>query len=327
MAIPVGVSTRFETAVPSLERLESYVKSTIDTICESDGYEYTGRKKLRGSVAEKLDTGRVPSWSALDDLLAYTIVVPTRSHEPGVIAKLDAAFDRTRVASRDQVQTAPDVFRFDATRWYGAVRKQPPPPGLLDEDLPLIFEVQIHTAFEHAWTAVTHSLVYKGDRANWQEQRLASQLKASVEQIDLLIDTFEGSAKEIPQGHHGLTDAQTKAREIFASLEEDGFLDAVVPESWQRLIESASQLVRNPGRSAYKTAEALTKLCEGFDASVRDGTFVIAKSGSLMQALVAYELHRGRKQDDLAGFYVVWDESIAGIYGGDGPPSRVDLDS
>ena len=86
-------------------------------------------------------------------------------------------------------------MKADASRFYGRLR-----PSAAERD-PRIdgiqFEIQVQTAFEHAWVAVTHDGVYKGGVVDWRRQRLAASLKAAVEQIDLMVVGFENVVGEI----------------------------------------------------------------------------------------------------------------------------------
>lgn len=61
------------------------------------------------------------------------------------------------------------------------------------------FEIQIKSAFEHAWAVSTHDLVYKSSVIDWKKLRLASQIKATVEQLDTLILAFEQVSETIQE--------------------------------------------------------------------------------------------------------------------------------
>lgn len=326
MGVPRGVRERYAAVESSLDRLHPHIRDTLIPWCDRRSLLLQGRKKTLESVSEKLGTGRYRRWSQLDDLLAYTIVVPTNSHEEQVLGKLGEFFVERRRRTRSDTQKAPDVFRFDATRWYGTVRGDPTPRNLLDEDLEIVFEIQVKTAFEHAWSDVTHALVYKGQLVDWSRKRLAAQLKAVVEQVDGLIDTFETAALGIQGSADWQTDAQAAALKVFLCLEEDDLLDAaVIPGSWQRFAESAYHLARRRSRDAEQATGVLLELCRRFDADVRDGSFLIASSGSLIQALVAYAIALWGPEH-VRRVPVMWDEDLQRFYGDVVPPNTVDLE-
>jgi ppGpp synthetase/RelA/SpoT-type nucleotidyltranferase len=87
------------------------------------------------------------------------------------------------------------VFRFDCTRFIGRLRSPDENTRSPIYDIP--FEVQIKSAFEHAWSATTHLLTYKSSEVNWSKLRLTAQLKAAVEQLDTLVLSFEDATKYI----------------------------------------------------------------------------------------------------------------------------------
>jgi ppGpp synthetase/RelA/SpoT-type nucleotidyltranferase len=63
----------------------------------------------------------------------------------------------------------------------------------------LLFEVQIKSAFDHAWSTATHDLTYKAQQIDWRRLRLAAQIKAIVEQLDVAILGFEKMAPLIAE--------------------------------------------------------------------------------------------------------------------------------
>src|ERR1035438_1489076 len=181
---PEAVRQAYDRVVPLLADVRRYVRETLDPFAKDRGYIFLDRTKDVSSLSEKLESGRFPSWSRLDDLYGCTIVVPVSSHESAVLVKLNASFEAVEVRSRSSAKKAPDVFRFDGVRWYGKISEEAAlvrQPGVGD----IIFEVQVITAFEYAWKTVTHDLVYKGEDVDWKKKRLAAQLKAAVEQIEI----------------------------------------------------------------------------------------------------------------------------------------------
>jgi hypothetical protein len=76
-------------------------------------------------------------------------------------------------------------FDFDDLRLYVAWRDDPvqKPTGLNG----LMFEFQIKTFLQHAWSVATHDLVYKTDDVNWATSRIAFLVKAALENAELSI--------------------------------------------------------------------------------------------------------------------------------------------
>jgi hypothetical protein len=47
--------------------------------------------------------------------------------------------------------------------------------------------IQIKTFLQHAWGLATHDLIYKADEINWAKERIAFQIKATLEQAEVTI--------------------------------------------------------------------------------------------------------------------------------------------
>ncbi len=292
----------------------AYVRSSLAAFCRERQYGLEWRLKGLESLSEKLETGRYEKWSDVDDLVAFTIVVPTASHEAGVLAFLESVFRVVRVRGRTGVPKPPDVFRFDATRCCCRIQRIEPEPELEARAFEIMFEVQIKTAFEHAWSIVTHDLVYKTDDISWAKRRIAAQLKAMVEQIDSLVDNFERVAGDVPGASDLETQAMAEALTILTALCSDGFIDeSLAPASWSRLAENllalASSIVESRGRRA---ATKLRAMAREFDERVRSGEFEPAVAGSLFQAVVAQQSRAG---EDLSRFALVASNELVSIYG------------
>lgn len=190
MIYPSILDRKYNEYKPFVEEVAKQVKETLLNFCDNKGYAFTSRIKSVESLAEKIETGRFKKWSDLDDLFACTVIIPTLLHEKEVIEFCKSAFEIIRRVKRGQNKKSPDTFRFDSTRIYARLRKNDDTDNILSIHQ-IIFEIQIKSAFEHAWSVSTHDLVYKNDEIDWKRFRLAAQLKATVEQLDTLILAFE----------------------------------------------------------------------------------------------------------------------------------------
>jgi ppGpp synthetase/RelA/SpoT-type nucleotidyltranferase len=165
------------------------VRDSLLVLCEDRGFALVSRIKTLESVSEKVETGRFDSWASLDDLVAVTVVIPTLTSEPAVVSFLKDSFKEVELRARSSTFKAPEVFRFDCTRFIGQLRS--PDENSRTPIHDVLFEVQIRSAFEHAWSVTTHALAYKSPEVSWSRLRLTAQLKAAVEQLDTLVLSFE----------------------------------------------------------------------------------------------------------------------------------------
>ena len=316
MAEPEAVRQAFTRVEPLLDEVERYVRETLErNYCRRQRYIFIDRQKTVSSLAEKLDGGRVRAWSELDDLYACTIVVPTAPHENGVVRKLDASFQRAGFRSRSDVRKAPDVFRFDGARWHGRLREETAAdrqPGLGEQ----LFEVQIVTAFEYAWIAVTHDLVYKGDDVDWRRLRLAAQLKAAVEQIEVLIAAFDPASTAIQESPWKETAAKGMIVDRCKLLAADGLVpETLLPLSWRRFADNMFALVRSYEQNPYRIEDAVRTLLDTVDADLRGASPTeLPVSGSLFQYVVSV-VARNETPGTLEKFVVVPSRELADFYG------------
>ncbi|HMO85223.1 MAG TPA: RelA/SpoT domain-containing protein [Lacipirellulaceae bacterium] len=213
--VPIEVEQWLSSLRAPLADVIRRVTEGVRGLCERNGYAYVGRSKSAVSVAEKLETGRVASLRDIDDLFACSVIVPSLSHEDSVLKALEAMFAPVTIKRRNATFKNPDVFRFEATRFIGRIRVSEIEDHRLGQ---VSFEVQIRTAFEHAWSVATHGEAYKGDRVDWKLERLAAQMKALVEQLDMLAVDYAESADSIHEHPCDRTQCEVKALDGIRSL-------------------------------------------------------------------------------------------------------------
>lgn len=269
MPEPEGIRQAFDRVQPLLVDIQRYVRETLEPFCRTRQYIFFDRIKDLDSLSEKLESGRYPAWSDLDDLYGCTIVVPVSTHEPGVLRKLDNSFNRNRVRSRSEARKAPDVFRFDGIRWYGTLRPEAAAqrqPGVGE----VLFEVQVVTAFEYAWITVTHDLVYKADNADWQKERLAAQLKAAVEQIEVIIAAFDTAAVAVLESPWPDSEARSAIIDRCKLLFSDGLVPVTLePRSWRRFADNFVRLVRSFQRDPAQLKSTVVSILDIMDSDLR----------------------------------------------------------
>lgn len=314
MPEPESVRQAFERTEPPLGDVARYVRDTLDQYCRDRKYLFSERTKTSESLAEKLESGRFHRWSKLDDLYACTVVVPVQDHEDRVIRHLDAVFDRKTIRNRDATSKAPDVFRFDGTRWYGTI-----PSTAAAERQPgadeIIFEVQVVTAFEYAWMAVTHDLVYKADEVDWRQLRLAAQLKAAVEQVEVLIAAFDSASSVVRESPWSETTSKSAIVTRFKTLADDGHIPATLePSSWRRFADNVFSLVSSYTPDRRKVEEAVQSLLDKVETELRTPTgFSLPNSGTLFQFVVHVVAANG-SGGNLESFVVVPSGELRDFY-------------
>jgi len=323
---PESIRAAFEKAAAPLADVERYVSTTLESYCRDRNYIFKGRSKTATSLAEKLEGGRYHKWSKIDDLYACTIVIPVAAHEPGVLRDLDRLFTKHRVRGRTNTIKAPDVFRFDGTRWYGTMKSAAAAERQSGAG-EIVFEVQIATAFENAWSTVTHDIVYKADVVDWRQLRLAAQLKAAVEQVEVLISAFETAAGAIESSPWSETSTKAEIVAAFKTLQADGHIpETLVPASWRRFADNVYSLVTSYTPDQRKIPQSVRSLLSAVEDKVRgSGEFKLPTSGSLFQ-LVTTVVASAEGPASLDDFTVVDSAELHDFYGMQSAPKLFEFD-
>jgi ppGpp synthetase/RelA/SpoT-type nucleotidyltranferase len=227
MIYPSILERRYQEYLPFVEAVASRVKDTMLNFCEKNGYALTSRIKTIESLAEKIETGRFKQWSDLDDLFACTVIIPTLNQEQKVTRFCQDTFEISKIIRRGQPKKSPETFRFDSTRIYAHLKRVE--DASADQLLSIFnikFEIQIKSAFEHTWAVSTHDLVYKSSVIDWKKLRLASQIKATVEQLDTLILAFDQVSETI----HESEDPEIKRKCQLAVATQSLFDQEKIPQ-------------------------------------------------------------------------------------------------
>lgn len=256
MIVPSVIASKLANEQAYLKEVSERVRDIVFAYCDREGYAYSGRIKSPESLTEKIETGRFEKWSELDDLFACSIIIPTLKEEVSVVEYVRNKFNVVKVNRRGSSRKDPSVFRFDATRVVARLRNLSPETTPLND---ICFEVQIRTAFEHAWSVTTHALVYKGGPIDWRRLRLAAQLKASVEQLDHLILGFDSAAGLISEQFWAETAAKKAIQDYFQAKLSSGIIpQEVAPDSWQRFCDNVySILLSSPALDRHKPNEGI----------------------------------------------------------------------
>ena len=260
MIYPSILERQYTKYLPFIEDVSKRIKETLINFCEQKGYAFISRIKTVESLAEKIETGRFKSWNDLDDLFACTIIIPTLSSEKQVREFCKSTFDIIRTIKRGQNKKPPDSFKFDSTRIYAKLKTLE--HIKLDKILSIydiIFEIQIKSAFEHAWSVSTHNLVYKNSEIDWRRLRLASQIKATVEHLDMLILAFEKNYEFIENNDFNPIKIKCKlANEINNLFKNNKIPDELRPKDMSRFCDNLYKLFNLRIDKKIKEIELIT---------------------------------------------------------------------
>lgn len=242
---PNELKTKYEKVLPSVKSIKEGVSSVISEYCEVNHLAVVSRIKSLKSLADKIETGRFKKFEDIDDIVGFMIIVPTLNSIPSTIEFLNSSFEIVSLKKRGGAFKPPELFRFDSTRFIGKLKNQNDTnPEKLEYNLS--FEIQIRTAFEYAWSIATHDLTYKTDNLSWKRLRLTSQIKASVEQLDMLISGFENITEHITESKDQILSVQIAVTDLFIKKFEEGSIpDVIRPQNLNRFSESIIKLLHH----------------------------------------------------------------------------------
>lgn len=195
MKISSSISTLYNENVDLYKLLEKEVDKKMSSLIKKT-WHYDGRVKEIESFAQKIETCRFDKNEILHDLFACRIVVDNITEIANIRAIIDKNFIIVKALPNSSSIThkKPEEFPFDDLRLYCKWTDNIKRP---DEDIikDLVFEIQIKTYLQHAWSISTHSMIYKGNEVDWRLNRVAFQIKAILEHAELSIGNAEVLSK------------------------------------------------------------------------------------------------------------------------------------
>lgn len=191
MKIVQSIQELYNTNLPYF----NIIKSKVDDIVKSNKNErwhYESRIKQIESFAMKIEMGRFDKTEIFEDFFASTLVVKNLN-EVSLAEKFISnhfKINSKRPQSKNFTHKDSFSFPFDDLRLYVSL-KDFDTGELAPEMYEKVFEIQIKTFLQHAWTIATHDLIYKSDKINWAKERIAYQVKASLEHAEVTISGVE----------------------------------------------------------------------------------------------------------------------------------------
>lgn len=244
MILDSRISSKYNLYFPYFEFIQDTLDQTLMNYAKKHLFAYTSRVKKLDSISEKIETGRYSSWVEIDDFVGCILIVPNLSYENEVLSFLKNAFREIDLKKKGSTFKNFDTFRFDSTRFIG---KLIPPNEKINKDIyDIKFEIQIRSAFEHAWSVTTHDLAYKSKSIDWKVLRLAAQLKASVEQLDMIALSAKDVNKQITSYKWPEIDIKIKILTFIKESFENGKIpNEIEPKDYSRVIDNLYSLIKN----------------------------------------------------------------------------------
>jgi ppGpp synthetase/RelA/SpoT-type nucleotidyltranferase len=290
MIVPTGLIAAYDQLQTPLRVLHTRAKQSLATLADANRFPMFGRIKSIESLLEKVEGGWFSNLSDIDDLVAFTLIVPTRRQAPDVIRHCKDAFDVLRIKEKSDYHRPPETFWFDSTRIAARLRPVPGDPAF--ELVPnqddqhsalgdITFEVQILTAFEHAWSTATHDFAYKSGRVDWNRLRLAWQLKATVEMLDTSIVSLEFLTEQSLRAKWSQLENSANLANVITHFIDTGMIPSEHhPKDMSRVCDNIARFVES-----ISPPLSLNDACKIFSESI-----VQCKLGPLPLSLTLYQI-------------------------------------
>lgn len=254
--------------------LRDNVSGTISLFCNNNNFLFSGRVKSCDSLRDKLETGRFKSFSDIDDIVAFSIIVDTSDQTRNVAEFIKGTFEvvesRTGGTIRDE-----RVFDFDCARYYCQISD---PDGVRKPLSEIVFEIQVRTILQHAWSKVTHRHVYKPERFDYRSSRLASETMAHIESIDRTFTNFSEIAKNVKRVTRKGMAKRLEVVRVIDKLIDDGIVPKEIrPQNGRRFGDNVYEAIVDPDKN-FDAAMAVIK------------QFLSSESGRMPRSVTLFQL-------------------------------------
>lgn len=242
MKISSSITRIYQDNLDLYMKLETLVEMKIRSAIEKT-WHYDGRIKELESFAQKVETCRFNEEEILHDLFACRVVVDNITEINNIKNILSKHFKiiKSLPPTSSFTHKKPEEFPFDDIRlyctWNDDIRR---PNEELIKDL--VFEVQIKTYLQHAWSISTHSMIYKGNDIDWKLNRVAFQIKAMLEHAELSIGNAEALSNTtfLPKENKEFLKLKRIHKVILEYWERD-----YLPKDLKRLAQNINKLLND----------------------------------------------------------------------------------
>jgi len=188
MIIPKSIDAFYGKIGNSLNILKYNVDQTLGNIGEASGVVYIkARIKPKESLITKIEKeGYKNPADEIEDLVACRLIVKSSSDIAGILEKIKEIFNIQRQNFR--TYRSPREFIYDDIQLILSFKDSPFLSS--KEILGKRFELQIRTGLEDALAEVVRKETYKTDILTWKKERTASELRANLELLDLILSDF-----------------------------------------------------------------------------------------------------------------------------------------
>ncbi|HUU28967.1 MAG TPA: hypothetical protein VM123_14250 [archaeon] len=187
MISPGSIVKYYQILKSKYDGFDKKVTAALESIVEDNKSWHLdkGRFKSEESFVQKVEFGGINDDLEMNDFFACTIVVDNITSLSKAEKLLRDRFDldERRPTKNNFTKNAPSDFCFDDIRLFLRWKDIDNPT----EFKGLLFEVQLKTYLQYAWSIATHDLIYKTPNTTWAIERIAYQIKAMLEHAEIAI--------------------------------------------------------------------------------------------------------------------------------------------
>lgn len=191
MRVPGSFTLAYREQEATAQRLQYLAGRRLRGVCGDNKWLFDDRIKKEESAFAKLQLSSFKRISDVHDFYAAVVVVPTPAELSAAVATLKATFPTTKVVRRTVGD--PRTFSYDDIHVLVTLGKTAPAEPAAVKDR--LFEVQVRTGLQFAWWRATHDTIYKGGEKSWRLSRIASQVRASLELLDMVLSDLRKAAR------------------------------------------------------------------------------------------------------------------------------------